>query len=314
MRAFRQTRRYVSAARSWFAANRKDVFTLVILLGVTGALIVLFLYVPQFRPYVVVLVAAAGAIFTALPTVISDTAFVRWVTAVVCGLFVGAGTWYTAVDLERAKSMLQEQLNVTTHRLEVFHTALVASIGQTTDDQNETIGRVANMLQSDFAAGRYADVLQLTSLLSEVYPENGHSLYYMGEVHRVRRNLEDMRGAFKRYLAKSHVMPESRVGVAAECYERASGYCGERTAWIDHMMANDTYRSALRLSDGPERVREMERAWDFANDALEIRPSFESTTSLDATDVVKQKAAQDYQRLTNRELNEEDFHPASANN
>jgi len=298
-------RRRVTSLRSWLRKNARDAWIVANVLVLSVALIALFLYIPGFRPYVIALVASIGAIFTAMPGLVSDTPFVRVTTAFVCALFVGAGTWYTAVDQDRAKALLQRQLDVRTRQLDVLHTTFIKSIGRTAEHRSESIEDLANLLQTEWAAGRYEDVLQLTSWLSEISPENGHTLYYAGEVYRVQDNLEDMRGSFKRYLAKSDAIADSRIGTAADCYKRANGFCGERTAWIEHMMANDTYTSALSMRNRVEQAREMARAWRFAHDALAIRAPFEATTSFDATDVVQANAALAYERLTNRKISEQ---------
>ncbi len=130
--------------------------------------------------------------------------------------------------------------------------------------------------------------------LNQLDGENGHALYYRDEIDRVqatthfgadsclkplpRQDLESFdiyRKGFYRYLEVEKMLPESETGGGPEwqlCYQRAKGYCRQRTAWINHLLANDLYQEALAASDSESRLAKLDRARNYAEAALEYHP------------------------------------------
>jgi hypothetical protein len=130
---------------------------------------------------------------------------------------------------------------------------------------------------------QYADfncLENLATVLITFDQDNGHGLYFMGEAWRGRARQdptrsdlfrERMRARFFRYLdVEARLPPSERDGLAATCYQREKGYCEERTAWINHIMANDFYDQAKNQADRCIKVQRLRRGLKFAKRALEF--------------------------------------------
>jgi hypothetical protein len=126
--------------------------------------------------------------------------------------------------------------------------------------------------------------LDLADVLATLDEENGHVLYYRGEVNRVLKDRIAMRGYLWNYLqGADHHNAEAFDGDAAKCYSRTSGYCKERTAWVNHLIANDYYDEAQGLGDG-KTVTSLRGALKYEKYNLGIRPSgFERIGSIESS-------------------------------
>lgn len=123
-------------------------------------------------------------------------------------------------------------------------------------------------------------VLNLATVLLEVDQNNGHGLYFSGEVWRAeaKRNLIQadisrgkMRSFFFRYLDyEPNLTPSDRDGNADVCYERENGYCAERTAWINHLMAYDFYQQAQATAKKENKIHYLQRAMKFVKNDLKF--------------------------------------------
>jgi hypothetical protein len=259
---------------------------------VTGIFILLFHFKPPFRPYLIIAVAIVGAVFAAMPTLLGDTQLIRWTTIIIAGLCVGIGTWYATFELENQKAELMRQNRLYSEFIE-------SAQGFSAETKKELILNMGTRLKILLTAVRLDDVNDLCDLLNHVYNldafhENGTALYYEGEVERIKGDRENMRGIFKRYLANADSIPASRWGVAVDNYQtNVDGYFGERTAWIQHMLANDFYNESLGIKDGKIKRGRLEVALGYASKSMEICRTigitnyFEATTSLRSTKDVR---------------------------
>jgi hypothetical protein len=122
-------------------------------------------------------------------------------------------------------------------------------------------------------------------------PGKGHGLYYAGEIQRVsapqslftpkscviadklaknREPFDHYENAFLRYLdiEKTVQDVESKEDFASEsCYRHSSGYCAQRTAWINHLLANDLYEEAILSADRLTKKDMLLRAIKYADAA-----------------------------------------------
>lgn len=125
----------------------------------------------------------------------------------------------------------------------------------------------------------FANPNAIIAFLQEFDRDNGHALYYEGEIRRWvykndRLSEEFMRShmSYRRYLQISDTLkPEERDGTAEACYNRSRGYCAERTAWIFHQMANDFYRLGLKETQLRDKREYYQQALKHAKNCLEIR-------------------------------------------
>ena len=216
----------------------------ILMLIATGLAFSGLWYFDVLRPVMVPIGAALATLFGAIPGFMTATTKGKVTSAVLASALVGVGTWYTTFDLEHEKKALQVRLNL----LQTTFSDYARDLSQ--EQRGILVLKLANISRQRFNERQFDHVEDLASLILEQIPSNGHGLYYSGEVWRVRKNREDMRGEFNRYRSIESSLPSSeRDGEAEICYQRSNGFCGERTAWIDHMMANDFYTTALEAKD-----------------------------------------------------------------
>ena len=120
----------------------------------------------------------------------------------------------------------------------------------------------------------------LATVFLEIDQDNGHGLYFSGETWRVKAKqdptradffLSKMRAFFFRYLAsESNLTLSERDGDGAVCYQREKGYCAERTAFINHLVAIDYYQQAQNTVDKEIKMHQLQRALKFIKNALKF--------------------------------------------
>lgn len=149
-------------------------------------------------------------------------------------------------------------------------------------------------------------VRELAIVLLEQDQNNGHGLYYRGEAWRHQatedpaqssRWRERMRECFLKYLANERRLDrgESDGDPSNDaCYQREKGYCAERTAWINNLMALEYRRWA---GDSPVTKTKRQRL-EFAREALtKIDSRFEAFAKVNSLDELKATIEEELQRL-----------------
>jgi hypothetical protein len=144
-------------------------------------------------------------------------------------------------------------------------------------------------------AGNFSSAERDIKDILKLDPVNGHGLYFSGEVQRVSSpeslftpkscvlldnlakysgTLDVYENAFLRYLdiEKSLQDEESKEDFNSEtCYKHTSGYCGQRTAWINHLLANDLYAKATLSTDRATKKDLLQRALKYADASKKYR-------------------------------------------
>ena len=126
------------------------------------------------------------------------------------------------------------------------------------------------------AAEKFDRANFLIKLLLYIDDNNGHGLYYTGEVALRGGNTETAKRYFYRYLEAQETVRERERGgnTGAEiCYERPRGFCRQRSAWIQHWLANQFYESGETATDAPRKLDQLERALIYTTAALRDFPS-----------------------------------------
>jgi hypothetical protein len=218
----------------------------------------------MFRPYIVGIAAGLAAFLAPIPGLLTPETRGKWVIAIFISAFIGVGTWYSADTLEREKDTLQLRLESQNRSFEL------AVRNLSNDERDAFIKNSARRLKTMFDRHEYEAVLDLADIIAKSYPNNGHALYYRGDVYRIFHNTTEMRGSLTNYLAAAELNPDALDGPAAICYDRASGFCRERTAWINHLLASDFYHEALGRA-APERSTALMSSFKYENRTLELR-------------------------------------------
>lgn len=123
-------------------------------------------------------------------------------------------------------------------------------------------------------------------------PNNGHAIYYSGELKRLQdpalftpkscllpaqlkspSQLDAYESDFLQYLDLERKLPPSETGGGESsdlCYARVAGYCPQRTAWVNHLLANDFFGEAQLALDPQEKRQKLERALGYAQTAEKL--------------------------------------------
>jgi len=128
-------------------------------------------------------------------------------------------------------------------------------------------------MREKFRLQQFDCVADLAAVLLENDENNGHGLYFAGEVWRVKAAQDSkhsalcrdrMREHFFRYFASLRGLAANECdGDGTKCYEREKGYCAERTAWISHLMAIDFYQQARETQDVSTKLNRLQSASQF---------------------------------------------------
>ena len=162
---------------------------------------------------------------------------------------------------------------------------------------------LAHELRSEFSRARdkleqtgigdFSRVEEALASLRKIDEQIGHVWYFEGEMKRLKNaTLFTQKGCLKtlpngqtqiadvyqqdfyRYLEIASSLPERETGgdTGSEvCYQRANGYCIQRTAWIHHLLANDFYQIAIAANDDPGRAAALDAARKHAKEAHRYR-------------------------------------------
>lgn len=145
-------------------------------------------------------------------------------------------------------------------------------------DKPSLIKSTARTMRERFGHQDFDCIDGLAEVLLQDDQENGHGLYFSGEVQRVRASQDPshtdfhrglMRERFQRYIDTEHDLPLSeRDGYGAACYLREKGYCAERTAYINHLMAIDYYRQGQEATNKEIKIQRLGLASERVEQAL----------------------------------------------
>jgi hypothetical protein len=263
---------------------------LVIWLGVPAVLMLLIgvcfwlWHIEWLRPWLAGIGAALVAILGPIPGLLSPETRLKWLALVVVAALIGGGTWYISKYMEDQEQEAQYR--------EHFSESLLNQIPPIM--KNELCRGVARQLQHLVKTRDYQGAKQQSTILRALSPSNGHALYFAGEADRGLRDYGDMLSALKNYLYYADKnQAEAYEGSADDCYDRASGYCAERTAWIEHLLANYFYVRA-QSQKGSEKAVTLEEVVAhelYVARRREVGFHADSTTR-DTTDLLRQAAEQ----------------------
>jgi hypothetical protein len=140
-------------------------------------------------------------------------------------------------------------------------------------DRAAVIKATASTMKEKLGQQQFECVSNLANVLLEQDGNNGHGLYFQGEAWRFKA-MDDpkksplcrdrMREFFLRYIANERLLSQNeRDGDGNICYDREKGYCKERTAWVNHLMAVDYRQWAEDAKDKKTKLVRLELAAKF---------------------------------------------------
>jgi hypothetical protein len=196
-----------------------------------------------------------------------------WAWLGVAAAAVFAASAFLAIRYERKQSAEAKILKAVGNLRQDFRHAVNASQGS----------------RQPYVTAAEADINAILSL----DPNNGTGFYYLGEIKRLNNpalftekscpiaaNIKGQQGEldayetdFYHYLDVEASLPDSEKGGSSSaelCYSRPSGYCPQRTAWIDHLLANDLYLEASAANNQAAQSAALSRALKLAQKAVEL--------------------------------------------
>jgi hypothetical protein len=197
----------------------------------------------------------------------------KWLITIRVAAFIALGTWFATSDLqgkleelEAKRDVLQQTLNADTSAFETVVRTLPRG------DQDDVLKLMADRFLNLWRTRQYIALDSLSHCVVGASPMNEHALYFSGEAFRELGRRGEMLGAFNNYLYQAdHDKDEAYQGDRNVCYTRSSGYCAERTASINHLMANDAYAEVQRGS-GASKIGELQETLKSIRYTLDVRP------------------------------------------
>lgn len=213
--------------------------------------------------------AGFGAIFCAAAGMMPPQVRGRWLMNIAGGIFAALVTWYTAFDQNNQITNWHDRFEAIKIRHDLLQNDLKRYVeALPSDNAAEILKKASEILVNRFAEGAKSaidakrafrpedfypaqDVISFMSVLDR---SNGHALYYSGEIARKTGELDNGHPQFYRYLETESMQgATARVGgTTIDACRTPRGYCRQRTAWINHLLANDIYKDTLRKRKAAE--------------------------------------------------------------
>ena len=117
------------------------------------------------------------------------------------------------------------------------------------------IHTVTDNKHKDFVPEDFNNVIPAIRFMLKIDPENGHAIYFQGEIYRLMNDNVHFIEYFQRYLETEESVGSHLPKVIDPnlCYETPHGYCEQRTAWISQLLANYYYKEGIKADD--ERIK-----------------------------------------------------------
>jgi len=170
-------------------------------------------------------------------------------------------------------------------------------------DRAAVIRTTAATMKEKLSQEQFECVSNLANVLLEQDRNNGHGLYFQGEAWRfkagndLKQSLfcrDRKREFFLRYIANERLLSQNeRDGDGNTCYDREKGYCKERTAWINHLMAVEYRQWAEDAEDRTTKIKRLELAAKF----LKIDLDFGGFELVAPSAALKNTINEDFEKL-----------------
>lgn len=300
----------VSSVGRIFHIGGLRVYALTLALLLTG--VALFIWGNRFQewtPWVGTAASGFGAMLCAAAGLMPSEMRGRWLMIIAGGLFAGWVTWYTAFDQSNQIEDWHRRTEAANNRADAANVQAELANGRRELIKNDVARYISGLPVDDIdvvlkqagalLANRFAEAMKaatdakrafrpadfgpsqdIISVILALNKNNGHALYFSGEIARLTGDPDRGQTQFFSYLETERTLvAESRAGgtETAAC-RTAKGYCRQRTAWINHLLANDIYQAANKramTADAAELARDFRRALSYACDAESLLKSGE---------------------------------------
>jgi hypothetical protein len=148
-----------------------------------------------------------------------------------------------------------------------------------------TVGRDVPVPEKDFAR-----VDTLVRKIEQVYPDNGHVIYYKAFKLRWRNQRAASHTLLFWYLDRSNKPNDLLAGDdgdARHCFDNWLGYCKQRQAYINHVLALDLERAANEEKNPAVALERLRAAHERAQESLKLYKGFNDPAQGDPTKVLE---------------------------
>lgn len=261
---------------------------------------------PSWRPMMIPLGTALGALFSAIPGLIDQKVRVRWFYAMLGCLMVGLVTWYTTMDMSNQLDAKRDELARLQSRHQMLETD-VRRYARAAGDQ--IILEAAKILREEWRTNILANppeqrdfthTNELVKLILDIDRNNGHGLYYSGEAKRKQGIIGGRHHDFYTYLGVEEHLPKEERDTSIDqeaCYERPKGYCKQRTAWIEHLLATDYLAMGREETDREKKRDDFQTAIRRAHEALANFPGGFNADGQGSTKAIEREALAELNKL-----------------
>ena len=143
------------------------------------------------------------------------------------------------------------------------------------------IHTVTDNKHKDFVPEDFNTVIPAIKFMLKIDPENGHAIYFQGEVYRLMNDYNHFIEYFQRYLETEESVGSHLPKVIDPnlCYETPYGYCEQRTAWISQLLANYYYKEGIKAADERTKTKSFKIALAYIHNVRIHFPSgFEASS------------------------------------
>lgn len=137
---------------------------------------------------------------------------------------------------------------------------------------SKTQGKKALVARSEFASTE-----KLLRRISRLDPGNGHAIYYTGLIMRWTGDRPGSHTVLYSYIARmnqSGGVQKEDDGSPKYCFEYWRGYCKERAAWLNHLLALDFSKDAAEATHPQLALEWRRRAIERAEAAIRLNGGF----------------------------------------
>jgi hypothetical protein len=236
------------------------------------AFVLLFSWVWEFerlRSYAAAAGTAVGAVALAAAPFLPQRYL--WAFLLCGGICTAWGAWFTTVDMtKKSEELAKKDADLTTLRQDVskrnYRIQMLQNYFLDLAAHLPDAGKAEVLTRGGAVASqRFQDALSqlspfsdeaardVTDLLTKLDRNNGHGLYFSGEIDWHRQRADRGQTQFYAYLEEEQrLVPQFRGDTSAAACRGPKGYCRQRTAWINHLLANDFYTQALKEEAGKD--------------------------------------------------------------
>ena len=143
------------------------------------------------------------------------------------------------------------------------------------------IHTVTDNKHKDFVPEDFNNVIPAIKFMLKIDPENGHAIYFQGEIYRLMNDNVHFIEYFQRYLETEESVGSHLPKVIDPnlCYETPYGYCEQRTAWISQLLANYYYKEGIKAADERTKTKSFKIALAYIHNVRIHFPSgFEASS------------------------------------